>query len=232
MYQELHSSFILNLELITAVVMTIGYLSLRNIFNKWDQEEKLKISMKEGCLFGLLFYIISILMLGKVDFGNFLMITFNVVCLAFLAYIDAKTKLLYTLVLYLLIAINSLVFMVCFIFGKINIEPDLGWAVVISYLTCVVLLCITRAIAVGDGIIYAALLPVLLMIEKDSGFRAICLTMINLMIPLFSFTLVEGTKFLRQWCKTRKKLSQECLRKPFAPYLLLGFIISVILKIY
>lgn len=223
--------FSLVLEMTAAVFLTAGYLVLRSTFNLWDRDGEIRIENKECCRTGLFFYFFSVLLLGRAGLGSFLMSGMNIICLAFLAFIDARTKQLYIAVIYLLAAVNGTVFLFTCLFGRMAVSLDMVMAVSFSYLAVVGMLCITRAVAAGDGAIMAVMLPVLLMLEKDDGFRTICMVMLNLLIPLFSFVIAEGIKTLLKRFGHKQFCYCENLRKPFAPYLLLGFTMTLILDI-
>lgn len=221
--------FSLVLEMTAAVFLTAGYLILRSTFNLWDRDGEIRIEKKECCRTGLFFYFFSVFLLGRAGLGSFLMSGMNIICLAFLAFIDARTKQLYIAVIYLLAAVNGTVFFLTCLSGQMAVSLDMVMAVSFSYLAVVGMLCITRAVAAGDGAIMAVILPVLLMLEKDSGFGIICLSMLFMVISFFSFVVTEGMKALIQRVGHKHFCYCDNIRKPFAPYLLLGFTITLLL---
>jgi len=203
------------------------YVQLRKLFNHLDTSGYLPIKKKEIQFFATLISFTMLFSIGKVPLGRFptgilWMHIGNVVVLSFLAFTDFKTKLLDVPVLGYLFAQNLFIYIISCFSGGTCKQGDLMLLCV--YVVTIIFCCLVKAIAVGDGCIYFAMLPVMLILqgEADSSF-----VLLFLLSPLILFLLVESTKAI---CK--KSLSTLVLeREAFAPYLLVGYIASYLLYV-
>ena len=205
-------------EAIFASLIAINlYKQVRKYFNSLDAAGSLPIERKEIIFFAILFFSTMLFSVGKVDMAVLWMHIGNLVFLSFLAYTDFKTKLLdVPILVYLLIQNVSFFILFCFFnntyeWGKLYF--------LCAYIAAVVFCCMVKAVAKGDGFIYLAMLPAILIMENPCG---IPVSLLFLLLPLFLFLIVESGKAVFR--KSLKTLLSE--RKPFAPYLLAGYIIS------
>lgn len=213
-----------------SVCMILGYVLLRHFFNQWDK--KIKITKKEIIFTYLFFSFVSVLLNDKMSFIIYISVYLNIICLTFLGFVDSKTGLLYTALLHLLIIFNGIIYSWGFMQGYFQIPMNSIPAIII-YMIVVLLLCYTSTIAVGDGKIY--LIQLLLLMTVKNGDSIGILLLIGLIYPLLSFVSVEGGRMLFIWFKNRhkKRINVKInTRRPFAPYLLFGLILSLLLYLF
>jgi len=203
------------------------YVHLRRLFNHLDASGSLPIKKREIQFFATLFSLTMLSSVGKVPFGKFptgiLWIHIgNIVVLSFLAFTDHKTKLLDVPVLVYLFTQNVIIYYIsCFLGGS---HKAGNLTLLCVYMVTVSFCCLAKAIAVGDGCIYFAMLPVMLILQGEADYPFVLLFLLS---PLILFLLVESAKAI---CK--KSLSTLVLeRKAFAPYLLVGYIASYLLYV-
>jgi len=196
------------------------YIQVRKLFIRLDVSGSLPVEKKEIRFFGALFFITMLFSVCKTDVGKFPMGILwihigNLVILSFLAFTDFKTKLLDVPVLGYLFLQNVFFYIIhCFINGACK-AADLR--ILGGYIAIVIFCCLTKAFAIGDGCIYLAMLPIMLIMEDGS-----CLfLLLYLLIPLLLFLVAESGKAILK--KHLNTLLSE--RKPFAPYLLAGYVI-------
>lgn len=214
-----------------AIVMIFLFVVMQKKFYSWDQNGGIRMTAGEIGFIIVFFFLASMLMAGKMSVTTSIMLSLNLVCLTFSAITDYKTGMLYKVMLYVPLTFNWLIFAAGSLAGAIETVPGSGGAAAV-YAVAAVILCLTKAIAAGDGIIYFILLPVMLMIEQNDYERIIILLFLSLMIPLLVFDLVEGSRMIFKWVKTRRTGGCKILRRPFAPYILGGFVLSLLLGLY
>lgn len=223
MYQKLWTDLLAAAEAVMASLIALYlYIQVRKIFIRLDASGNLPIEKREIHFFAALFTLTMLFSAGKVSMGILWMHIGNLVILSFLAFTDFNTKLLDVPVLGYLFAQNIFFYITyCVISGTYKMA-DLGFLG--GYIVTVIFCCVVKAFAIGDGCIYFAMIPVMLIMQEDGGHPVLFLF---LMIPLILFLLVESGKAIMKKCWNI--LLEE--RKPFAPYLLAGYIISFLVYI-
>lgn len=203
------------------------YVRVRKLFNRLDASGSLPIEKREIQFFAVLFslmmlFSVGMTPLGRLPVGILWMHVGNVVVLSFLAFTDFKTKLLDVPVLCYLLAQNVFIYIISHFLGGACKPRDLKLLCI--YVVTVIFCCIAKAIAVGDGCIYFAMLPVVLILQREANYPFVLLFLLS---PLVLFLLAESGKAI---CK--KSLCTLFLdRKAFAPYLLVGYIASYLLYV-
>lgn len=214
-----------------AVIMIFLFQALRKKFNGWDRAGCIPMTEGENFFIVIFFILTAILLTGKTSAPGSILLSFNLVCLAFSAWTDFKTGMLYRIMLYVPLAFNWIMFAVGNLSGALEAGSG-GGAAAFVYAAAAAVLCLTKAIAAGDGMIYLILLPVILILEQGNGYGMIVLLFLSLVIPLLLFDLVEGSRMVFQCVKSRHAGGRAALRRPFAPYILAGFVFSLLLAFY
>lgn len=201
------------------------YIQVRKLFIRLEASGSLPIRKREIQFFAALFFLTMLFSVGKVDMGILWMHIGNLVVLSFLAFTDLKTKLLDVPALGCLLVQNIFFYIIHYIISGGHELAAVG--ILGGYIVTVLLCCLIKAFAIGDGCIYLAMLPVMMVMQEDAGYPILFLF---LLLPLLLFLLIESGKAILK--KHLNTLLSE--RKPFAPYLLAGYIISflVYVKIY
>ena len=203
--------------------MIVIYLNIRRLFNHWDSSCYLPIKKTEVKFFIILFYTIMLASIDKLAIGTLIIHMLNLVTLSFLAYTDSKTNLLYVSVLFYLHTQNLFYYFAGCIGNIFTFKYDIK--AICLYIIAVLICYAGKAIAIGDVCIYIAMLPIILIMCNK--YNNTSMLLLFLLIPLFLFLVIESGKAI---IKNRRNALLQ--RKPFAPYLLAGYVICFLVYIF